>query len=319
MKVLYPDLEPYKVHSIQVDKIHRLYVEECGNPGGIPVIFLHGGPASGCKPHHRCFFNPQKYRIFVFDQRGCGRSQPFGELDNNTSQHLVADIEFLRLRFNIDKWLLFGGSWGAALALLYAQTFADKVSALILRGIFLARNSDLEWFIKDGVNRIYPEQWQQLLNVFPKDERRDLINAMDNCLWGVDELAQIRAAREWDAWSAQVALGSLFDPSQAEDHGASDVLRRVRIELRYAKNQYFLSDDQILKHCNLIEHIPTIIIHGRNDLVCPTESAYRLHQHLPKSELIVLKNAGHVAQGNDMIDALVSATDNMANQLRTAS
>lgn len=315
MKTLYPEIEPYAVHSIKVNKIHHVYVEECGNASGIPVLFLHGGPASGCKPDHRRFFNPELYRIVLFDQRGCGRSKPHGKLENNTTQDLVSDMEHLRVKLGIDRWLLFGGSWGAALSLLYAQNFPDKVSAMILRGIFLARHHDLEWFLKDGANRIYPEQWQRLVSAIPKSDNSDLISAMESCLWGKDELAQLRVAKEWDAWGGQVALGTEYDPTGMDEHVTAEILRRVRIEMHYAKHRYFLEDNQILEHCDRLTDIPAVIIHGRNDLVCPMESAYSLHKKLPKAKFIVLPNSGHVAHSNEMINALIRTMDRIAKKV----
>ena len=309
MKVLYPEIEPYAVHSLKVEKPHQIYVEECGNPLGMPVIYLHGGPASGCKSDHRRFFNPEVYRIVLFDQRGCGRSKPYGELTENTTQHLLQDIERIRIMLGINHWLLFGGSWGATLALLYAQAYPDKVSAMILRGVFLARQADLDWFVGGGVNRIYPERWQALLDVLSKEGSSSVVAEVDGMLAGVDELAQLRAAREWSLWGGQVALGQQFDLSDAEMHIGMDTVRQVKIEIQYAKNRYFIKENQILNDCKKIEKLPVIIIHGRNDLVCPVEAAYSLHQKLPNAEFIVLPHGGHVARGDEMIDAMVNAVE----------
>lgn len=315
MKTLYPDLEPYAVHRYPRD-LHRIYVEECGNPEGIPVLFLHGGPGSGCKPYHRCFFDPAKYRIILFDQRGAGRSTPQGELSHNTTADLLRDLEFLRQQLEVGRWLLFGGSWGATLALLYAQKHPSKVSGLILRGSFLGRRRDLDWFVGDGgVRRIYPEQWERLLAALPDTERADPLAALYQYVTGSDELARRRAAREWELWSSRVVLGDAFDPARLNEHVSAEVVNQARIELHYAVNGYFIEENAILEGCGAIAHLPTIIIHGRRDLVCPVESAWSLHRRLPESELRILPETGHIAGSEAMIDALVEATDAMAARL----
>lgn len=316
MKTLYPALEPYNTFYLDTGTWHRVFVEECGNPAGFPVIFLHGGPASGCKPDHRRFFDPERFRVILFDQRGSGLSTPYGELEENTTHDLVRDMERIRETLAIDRWMLFGGSWGATLALLYAQHFPECVAAIILRGVFLARQCDLDWFVKYGVNRIYPECWERLRSSLPSEPfQRDPIDALCHCLWGEDELARLRAAKEWTAWSSQVALGSDYDPQSEDEVNAHKILLQVRMEMHYARNHYFLEENQILANCERMPQIPTIIIHGRNDLVCPIEAGYYLHQRLPWADFRILPNAGHVAQGEAMIDALVAATDAMAERL----
>jgi len=315
MKELYPAIEPYADHVLDVDGGHRLYVEECGNPAGLPVMFLHGGPGSGCKSYHRCFFDPQKYRIILADQRGAGRSAPHGGLKNNTTHHLLSDLEFLRERLKIDRWVLFGGSWGAALALLYAQQHPERIAGMVLRGAFLARQRDLDWYARDGVNRIYPELWAELLDTIPKPEQGHLIQAIHRLLNGRDELAQRRVARAWSIWGGQVALGDEFSPAEVDEHVPQSMVQQARLELHYAVHRYFLEEDQILKDCDRVPDVPIILIHGRRDLVCPAESAYALHQRLPKAELRILPHAGHVASGTEMIDALMSAADEMLGML----
>ena len=315
MKTLYPAIEPYADYHLPMDDLHHVYVEECGNRAGLPVIFLHGGPASGCKPHHRCFFDPQQYRIVLFDQRGAGRSMPDGELKNNTTQDLIADMERIRHHLGIERWLLFGGSWGAALALLYAQRYPQRITGLIVRGAFLARRADLEWFTDRGVNRIYPEQWQRLIRSVPEAERGDPIAAITKRVHGSDELAQRRVAREWESWSGQVALGHAFSPADAEEHASAALLDQVRIEMHYASHHYFIAENQILDQCSRLPDVPTVIIHGRNDLVCPVESGWSLSRRLPHAAFHVLPRSGHVAHGEEMIDALVTATDIMADRL----
>ena len=314
MRLLYPETEPFHTFFLDTGSRHRIYVEQSGNPQGIPVIFLHGGPCSGTRPDHRRYFNPDKYRIILFDQRGCGQSLPFGELEENNTQALIDDMERIRERLAVERWLVFGGSWGGALALLYAQQFSDKTLALIVRGVFLARQKDLDWFVKDGAGRIYPEQWSRLAACVPDSCRHDHVKGLWQALWGDDELARMRAALEWNAWSGQVALGNDYR-SNVHEHASQKVLEQVRMELHYAKHHYFIKENQILENCHCLRQIPTIIIHGRHDLVCPIEAGVALHKALPDAEFIVLPNAGHIVQGKEMIDALVTATDKMADRL----
>ncbi|WP_262964460.1 prolyl aminopeptidase [Methylobacter psychrophilus] len=315
MKTLYPEISPYYTFFLETGSQHAVYVEQSGNPDGIPVIFLHGGPCSGTKPDHRRFFNPEYYQIILFDQRGCGLSLPFGELENNTTQDLIDDMERIRQHLRIDQWLVFGGSWGAALALLYAQQHQDRVVGMIIRAVFLVRQQDFDWFSKEGVNRIYPEQWQRLLESIPEQGREDLVQELCAALWGEDEVAQRRVAKEWMAWGGQVALGNDYKPGSQSDHVTDKMVKQVQMELHYARHNYFIKENQILENCAILTNIPTIIIHGRQDLVCPIEAGMKLHQALPQAEYIILPNAGHIAQGLEMIDALVAATDKFAKEL----
>lgn len=316
MKPLYPDIEPFASGHLKRGQ-HQIYIEQCGNPQGLPVLFLHGGPGSGCRSYHRRFFNPELYHIILLDQRGAGRSLPHGDLNHNTTADLLRDLDYIRQHLHIERWLLFGGSWGATLALLYAQKHPTKVSGLVLRGSFLARPSDLDWFAGEhGVRRIYPERWEQFLGSLPANERAAPIPALYQRLTGSDELAQRRAARQWGLWSGQVLLGDDFKPESLEDHVSAHAVNQARIELHYAINRYFLdSDNAVLDGCAKIARLPTIILHGRRDLVCPVEAAHSLHQHLPNSELRVISHAGHLADGEAMIDALVDAADRMAQRL----
>jgi proline iminopeptidase len=314
MKSLYPEIPPYDTFFLETGSKHAVYVEQSGNPDGMPVIFLHGGPCSGTKPDHRRFFNPEYYRIILFDQRGCGLSLPFGELENNTTQDLIDDMERIRQRLAIDQWLVFGGSCGAALGLLYTQQHQKKVAGMIIRAVFLVRQQDLDWFARDGANRIYPEQWQRLVESIPEQGRENLIQGLCDALWGEDEVATRRVAREWMAWGGLVALGNDYQPSAQSDHVTEKMVKQVRMELHYARHHYFIRESQILDNCAALYGIPTIIIHGRQDLVCPIEAGMKLHQALPHADYVVLPNAGHIAQGSEMIDALVSATDKFAEK-----
>jgi len=313
MKTLYPDISPFHAFFLETDSEHRVYVEQSGNPAGIPAIFLHGGPCSGTKPDHRRFFDPERYHIILMDQRGCGLSEPFGELQGNTTQDLLADMERIRTQLRIDSWLLFGGSWGGTLALLYAQQHPTKVLAMILRGVFLARQADMEWFLGNGVNKIYPERWQILLDALPNLPDANVLERLVEAIFGADQDVAKRAAQQWQAWSGQVALGN--DYLESMESVSEQMLRQVKMELSYAIHDYFIRENQILENCAALQSIPTIIIHGRNDLTCPIEAGWRLHQALPQSRYLVLPNAGHIARGDEMIDALVSATDEMARLL----
>lgn len=318
MKTLYPEIAPNQVFYLDTGSQHSVYVEESGNPDGMPVIFLHGGPCSGTKPDHRRFFDPKRYRIVLFDQRGCGLSKPFGAIEGNTTQDLIDDMERIRKHLDIDQWLLFGGSWGAALALLYAQQHHVRVLGMILRGVFLARQMDMDWFLKNGAGRIYPEQWQRLYESIPSRDRVNLLQGLCNAIHGDDEVTRRRVAREWSAWGGQVALGNIFQ-AEANIHISEQMEQQAAMELHYAGNGYFIEENQILDNCHKLLEIPTVIVHGRNDLVCPIEAAISLHHALPDADMIVLPNAGHIAQSDDMIDALVAATDRFAEQSAVAN
>ncbi|MCF6202799.1 MAG: prolyl aminopeptidase [Methylococcaceae bacterium] len=311
MKTLYPDIEPFHSFFLQTDSIHSIYVEQSGNPRGISVIFLHGGPCSGTKPRHRCFFNPEKYHIILIDQRGCGQSMPFGEIEQNTTQDLIDDLERIRKQLKIKRWVLFGGSWGATLTLLYAQQHPDKVLAMIIRGVFLARKKDLDWFVNEGVGLIYPEKWQQLVASVFDDTSTDLVKSLYDVVFGDDELAKRRVTKAWMEWGGQVALMQDYQEDEQSSHVTEKMLQLVQMEIHYAFYKYFITENQILEGCEVLQNIPTIIIHGRNDLVCPLEAGFALSKSLTKAEFIVLSNAGHIASGEEMIDALVSATDEM--------
>ena len=315
MKSLYPEITPSFSETLAVDGIHRIYIEESGNKNGIPVIFLHGGPGSGCNENHRRYFNPGYYRIIIFDQRGCNRSSPAGEIRNNTTEDLLKDIEGIRLRLGIEKWVVFGGSWGATLGLLYAQQHPDRILALILRGTFLARQRDLDWFIKDGINRIFPDAWSEFVSVVPGEERDNLIEAFYSRMQGPDEGEKIRYARAWSAWTGKTVTyllteGGKFDPGNIEK-----IIHEVSIETHYARNRYFIEENQIISNVRKLPDVPVMIIHGRRDLTCALEASWELHSHIKDSELIIVREGGHLAGEPVMTDALVTATDHMVKLL----
>lgn len=309
MRSLYPEITPYAEHYLPVDDLHTLYIEESGHPQGLPVLFIHGGPGGGSSPQHRRFFNPERYRIIVFDQRGCGRSTPHACLERNTTQHLIADIESIRCHLEIKEWLLFGGSWGSTLALAYAQEHPEAVLGLILRGIFLCRDQDIQWFYQRGASAVFPDYWQDYLQVIPEEEREDLLQAYYQRLTSDNELARMAAAKAWSVWEGRC---STLQPNSdlaahfAEPHVA---LAMARIEAHYFVHQAFLAPDQLLKNATRIRHFPCILVHGRYDLVCPLEQAHALHQVMPDAELHIIRDAGHSAFEPGITDNLIRATD----------
>lgn len=315
MRTLYPEIKPYKTHQIKVDAPHILYVEESGNPNGIPVCFIHGGPGAGCENYHRRFFDPNVYRIILFDQRGAGRSTPHAELEGNTTQDLVADMEVIREQLDINRWVLFGGSWGSTLSLVYAETHADRVMALIVRGIFLCREKEISWFYQHGADRVFPDYWQDFLAPIPESERDNLLEAYYKRLTGENEIAQMQAAKAWSIWEGRTA--TLSQNKNVIDHfgNAHTALSLARIESHYFMNNSFLEDNQILNNADKLQNIPGVIVQGRYDLICPLESAWELHQAWPKAELKIIADAGHSATESGTVDALVTATDNMAELL----
>jgi len=315
MRSLYPAIKPNHSFMLAVDDIHQLYVEECGSADGIPVVFLHGGPGSGCEPYHRQYFNPEKYRIILFDQRGCGRSTPHAELRQNTTQDLIADMEKIREHLGITQWMILGGSWGSTLALLYAETHPERVSALIVRGIFLCRPSDITWFYQSGASKIYPDYWQDFLAPIPEDQRDNLLAAYYQLLTGDDEIARMRAAKAWSQWEGLTA--TLQPKPQVVEHfiDPHTALSVARLEAHYFMHNGFLQDDQILADAQPLQDISGIIIHGRYDMICPAEQAYALHQVWSNAELQLLSVCGHAGSEAPIIDAIIDATDRMAQAL----
>ncbi|VXB92232.1 Proline iminopeptidase [Luteimonas sp. 9C] len=313
MRQLYPAIEPFDTGMLAVDDRHTLYYEQCGNPKGKPVVLLHGGPGGGCSPKMRSFHDPAKYRIVLFDQRGAGRSTPHADLVDNSTWDLVADIEALRAHLGIDRWQVFGGSWGSTLALAYAQTHPRQVTELILRGIFMLRRWELEWFYQEGASRLFPEAWQQYIAVIPEDERGDLIAAFHARLTSDDEATRLAAARAWSVWEGATSFLHI-DADFADSHAdAQFALAFARIENHYFTNAgFFEVDDQLLRDAYRMVDIPGVIVHGRYDVVCPVQNAFDLHQVWPKAELVVTPASGHSAFEAENVDALVRATDRFA-------
>lgn len=315
MQNLYPDIRTNAEHRLAVDSVHNLYIEECGSPDGIPILFVHGGPGAGCGRYDRRFFDPERYRIILFDQRGAGRSTPHAELENNTSQHLVEDIEAIRCYLKIDRWALFGGSWGSTLALLYAQAYPENVTGLVLRGVFLCREQDLQWFYQSGAHRIFPDYWQEFISAIPPEEHNDFISAYYSRLTGPNELAKMSAAKSWAIWEARCAT-LRPNPEIVHDFGDPHLaLSLARIEAHYFKHNVFLRQNQIIEEAEKLANIRGVIIHGRYDIVCPLDNAIALHDAWPSSELHIVRDAGHSSHEPSIVDALVKATDDLADEL----
>jgi len=309
MLTLYPPIQPYVIHNFAVDNLHNLYLEESGNKDGIPIIYIHGGPGSGCDSDNRRFFDPEKYRIILFDQRGCGKSTPHAELKNNTTQFLIEDLEAIRKHLDITKWLLFGGSWGSTLALLYAQSYPNRVIGMILRGIFLCRKQDLYWFYKNGASKIYPDYWQEFISAVPTSKQNNIISAYYKILTSDNEVARMAAAKTWSRWEAVCA--SLDPCPKIEQHLTNPhlALSLARIECHYFINKCFIVENTILDNVNKIKHIKTIIIHGRYDMICPLNNAYALHKALPNSNLMIIRDAGHSSREPGILSELIHATN----------
>jgi proline iminopeptidase len=310
---LYPAIEPYRHGMLQVSDRHAVYFEECGNPDGKPVVMVHGGPGGGCSVGMRRFHDPARYRIVLFDQRGAGRSTPHADLVDNTTWHLVADMEQLREHLGIERWQLFGGSWGSTLALAYAQRHPERVTELVLRGIFMLRRWELEWFYQEGASRLYPDAWEQYLAPIPPVERGDLISAYHRRLTSEDAATRLTAARAWSIWEGATSFLHQ-DPNFMDSHGDEEfALAFARIESHYfVHGGFFECEDQLLRDVARIRAIPATIVHGRYDVVCPLENAWALHRAWPEADLQIIQDAGHSAFEPGHVDALVRATDRYA-------
>ncbi|MBO6849177.1 MAG: prolyl aminopeptidase [Marinobacter sp.] len=312
MLTLYPDIKPNAQHRIAVDPPHELYVEESGNPEGMPVLVVHGGPGGGCEDYHRRFFDAERYRIILMDQRGAGRSTPLAELEGNSTDRLVSDMEAVRTFLGIDRWLLFGGSWGSTLSLVYAQTFPERVLGLVLRGIFLCRPRDIHWFYQEGASRIFPDYWEDFLAPIPEDERGDLVSAYYRRLTSSNELEQIQAAKAWSIWEGRCATLHP-NPRVVEHFGHPHVaIALARIECHYFMHQTFLEPDQIVRDASKLAGIPGVIVHGRYDMVCPLDNALALTAAWPGADLRIIRDAGHSASEPAIIDALIRGVDEVA-------
>jgi proline iminopeptidase len=309
--MLFPAIQPDKTWHFPVSETHTLYIEESGNPEGVPVIFLHGGPGGNCEPGHRRFFNPEEYRIILFDQRGCGKSKPHASLIENTTWDLVEDLEKIRKYLEIESWVVFGGSWGSTLALIYAQTCPERVKGLILRGIFLSRDEDIRWLFQGGAARLFPEAWQHYLEPIPKDEREDMIAAYHKRLTSHNEIVRMGAAKAWSIWEGTTA--TLMPDKNVVDHFSDPhiALSIARIECHYFINQSFLSPGQILDNIHKLKNIPGFIVHGRYDIICPIDQAVLLSQYWSNSKLKVIDNAGHAVTEKGISDALVISCNQM--------
>lgn len=309
--MLYPAINPDNHFQFRVSDLHELYVEECGNPDGVPVVFLHGGPGASCEPAHRRYFDPERYRIILFDQRGCGKSRPHASLEQNTTQDLIEDMEKIRQHLGIDTWVLFGGSWGSTLALAYAETHPDRVLGLILRGVFLCRQQDINWFYQSGTSRLFPEAWKAFLHPIPEAQRDKLIEAYYSRLTSDNELERMAAAKAWSIWEGSTAT---LRPNHAIlDYFADPhiALSIARIECHYFINQCFFAENQLLQNVYKIKHIPGYIVHGRYDVICPIDQAFDLHALWPESQLKIIPDAGHAVSESGITKSLVESTNAM--------
>ena len=309
MRDLFPPIDPYEISSLQVSDIHTIYFEQSGNPNGQPVVFVHGGPGGGTNPSFRQFFDPKHYRIILFDQRGCGKSTPFASLEDNTTWHLVDDMEKLRTHLGIDKWMVFGGSWGSTLSLAYAETHPDRVTHLVLRGIFMLRKWEIDWFYQEGASRMFPEFWQEYLKPIPVEERGDMVKAYYKRLTSDDEATRIAAARAWSIWEAST---SWLEINMDQVNNFEDPIKALpfaRIECHYFVNEGFMEEGQLLRDAHKIRHIPTVIVHGRYDVVCPVQNAWDLKQALPDAELLISPTSGHSQMEKQNRDSLIYATE----------
>ena len=309
-RVLYPEIEPTASGWMATDSVHEVYWEECGNPHGLPVIVLHGGPGGAVNPSMRRYFDPAKYRIVMFDQRGCGKSRPNASLEDNTTWDLIADIERLRVQLGIEKWVVFGGSWGSTLSLAYAISHPERTQALVLRGIFLLTKKELQWFYQDGASMIFPDAWERFLAPIPENERHDLMRAYYKRLMGDDQKARTEAAIAWSSWEGETV--SVEGPASRPDKFAEPefAVAFARIENWYFTNGgFFDSEHWIIENVDRIRHIPTWIAQGRFDVVTPISGAWSLHRAWPEAKLDIVADAGHASTEPGIIDSLIRATD----------
>jgi proline iminopeptidase len=311
---LYPPIEPYRTGRLEVGDGHSLYWEQCGNPDGKPALMLHGGPGAGCSPDHRRQFDPERYNVTLFDQRGCGRSTPHASLEANTTWHLVDDIERLREQVGVDKWLVFGGSWGSTLALAYAQTWPERTTELVLRGIFLFRQKELDWLYQFGASEVFPDKWGEFLAPIPEAERGDIVTAYQRRLIGDDPAVQLEAAKAWSKWEAETVT-LLPDPHVIEEHTSDDfAIAIARIENHYMVNRGWLEEGQLLANAHKLKDIPGVIVQGRYDMCTPPVSAWDLKQAWPEVDLQIVPDGGHLFTEPGVLDGLIRAADRFAGK-----
>jgi proline iminopeptidase len=314
----YPQIEAFRSGKLKVSPIHEIYYEESGNPNGKPVVFVHGGPGAATDPKQRRFFDPDKYRIVLIDQRGCGKSTPNACLDQNTTWDLVEDMEKVRRLLGIERWMIFGGSWGSTLGLAYAQTHPERVSEMVLRGIFLLRKKEIDWFYQEGASQIWPDLWEKYWNAIPAEERHDMVGAYYKRLTSSDRKVQLAAARAWSGWEGSTS--KLYPDTDFIAGYEEDVfaLTFARIECHYFTHKGFLeTEDQLLRNVDRIRHIPAVIVQGRYDTVCPMTSAWDLHRAWPEAEFFLIPDAGHSAFEPGIARALVAATDKFASRAQS--
>jgi proline iminopeptidase len=309
-RTFYPECQPYRRGRLAVSDRHEMYFEECGNPNGKPVVLPHGGPGSGISPNFRRLHDPQHYRIILFDQRGCGQSTPYADLTDNTTWHLVSDMEKLRQHLGLERWQIVGGSWGATLALAYAEAHPERVTELVVRSVFAGRRREIRWFYQEGANALFPEAWEAYLAPIPGDERHDLVAAYYRRLTGSDEVVQIACAKSWSQWEG-AALSLLPDPQRVDDFGDPHfAVAFARIESHYFYHGAFLErDDQLIANAHRLRHIPGAIVQGRYDIVTPFETAYDLHKAWPEAAFMVIPDAGHAMSEPGITDALIKLTE----------
>jgi proline iminopeptidase len=311
---LYPPIEPYASGMLDVGDGHGIYYERVGTPGAKPAVFLHGGPGAGCSPDHRRLFDPARYDLLLFDQRGCGRSAPHAELTANTTWHLVADIERLRAMAGVEAWLAFGGSWGSTLALAYAETHPERVSEMVLRGVYTATRAEIQWYYQWGVSQMFPDKWERFVAPIPKAERGDMVAAYNRRLTGTDPAAQIEAAKAWSLWEGETITllpSAALTDQHGDDHFA---IAFARIENHYFFHDCWLEPDQLLRDAGRLRGIPGVIVHGRYDMPCPLHHAWALHKAWPEADFHLIEGAGHAYSEPGILEQLIKATDRFAGR-----
>lgn len=315
MRKAFPAIRPYSTGHISVTEPHQLYVEESGNPEGIPLLFVHGGPGGGTRVSDRCFFDPEKYRIILFDQRGSGQSKPYASLEDNNTAALIADIETIRITLGIARWVIFGGSWGSTLGLVYAQTYPELVMGMILRGIFLCRDEDIQWFYQYGASQVFPDYWQQYMQIIPQAERGDMVKAYHARLTGNNEIERMAAAKAWAIWEARCATLYANDALVSHLSNPHTAVAMARIAAHFFINKAFLEPNQIICNAYKLKDIPGTIVHGRYDMVCPVKQAFDLSDAWPEAKLRIVSDGGHSSGEPGITDALVCATEQLAYQI----